>query len=202
LLERSIAETAVVITGSLGRGWRVISCKFGHTVGMVIIIEATIGVARLGSKFMILMTVVLGERNKGVYGIDSPGTLQEFPDSETRVRRWREAAEPETPKTGGPATNIVRAFASSEHTSESEPIPVSSGVFCSFQTSVGKDLSNGSNSSWISHSTSNTKSSGLLQQLASATAVALAFDATSSQVINRTISSRLRQACIGPRRCV
>ena len=72
----------------------------------------------------------------------------------------------------------------------------------SFQTSAGKDLSNGSSPSWVSHNTSNTGSSKFLQQHASATAVALALDLTSWWTMSLMISSTLRQACIGSRRSV
>jgi len=65
-----------------------------------------------------------------------------------------------------------------------------------FQMSPGKDMSNGRNRFWVSHSVSNTGSSRLLEQPASATAVALAFDATSPQATSLTISSTLRQECI------
>ena len=70
----------------------------------------------------------------------------------------------------------------------------------SFQTSLGKDLSNGRSCSWVSHSVSDTGSSKLLRQRANATAVALALDAASSEAMSLTISSTLRQACIGPKR--
>ena len=66
----------------------------------------------------------------------------------------------------------------------------------SFQTSPGKDLSNGSSLSWVSHNTSNTGSSKLLRQHASATAAASVVDPTSSSAMSLTISSTLRQACI------
>ena len=72
----------------------------------------------------------------------------------------------------------------------------------SFQTSPGKDLSNGSSLSWVPHNTSNTGSSKLLRQHASATAVALVFDSMSLPAMSLTISSTLRQGCIGPRGCI
>ena len=72
----------------------------------------------------------------------------------------------------------------------------------SFQTSGGKDLSNGSIPSWVSHNTSNTGSSKLLQQHASATAAALILDPTSWRTMSLMISSTLRQACIRSRRSV
>ena len=65
-----------------------------------------------------------------------------------------------------------------------------------FHTSLGKDASNGNSSFWASHNVSNTGSSKLLWQRASAAAVALASDATSSWATSLTISSTLRQGCI------
>ena len=66
----------------------------------------------------------------------------------------------------------------------------------SFQTSPGKDLSNGRSLFCVFHSTSNPGSSKLLQQHAKATAVAFAFDPTSSYAISLRISSTLRHGCI------
>ena len=72
----------------------------------------------------------------------------------------------------------------------------------SFQTSAGKESSNGSSPPWVSYNASNTESSKPLQQHARATAVALAPDPTSLQTMSLRISSTLRQGCIGPRTCV
>jgi len=71
-----------------------------------------------------------------------------------------------------------------------------------FQTSRGKVLSNGRSSAWVSHNVSDTGSSKLLRQQANETAVALALDAISSPAMSLTISSTLRQGCIGPGRRV
>jgi hypothetical protein len=73
LLARAIPETAAVIIGSLGRERRRISCRLGHRVGKVVIIEAVIALGRLDTNPM-LMTVVLGERNKGRDWMNSPVT--------------------------------------------------------------------------------------------------------------------------------
>jgi hypothetical protein len=69
----------------------------------------------------------------------------------------------------------------------------------SFQTSLSNDLSNGSSPFCASHNASNTGSSKLLQQRASATAVAWAFEEMSSHTINLMISSTLRHGCIESR---
>ena len=68
--------------------------------------------------------------------------------------------------------------------------------FSPSQISGGKHLSSGASSFWVSHNTSNTGFSKLLQQHANATAVAFASDATSSHAKSRRISSTLRQGCI------
>ena len=78
---RNILETPAIIFGSLGRGWRVISCKSGHIVGMVVTIEATIVLGRLDLSNTMLITVVLGERNKGMNGIDSPAVHRNWRSS-------------------------------------------------------------------------------------------------------------------------
>lgn len=67
----------------------------------------------------------------------------------------------------------------------------------STQTPPGKGLSNGGSSFWVSHNMSNTGSSKFLQQRASATAVVLAPDATSSPVTSLSILSTLKHVCIG-----
>ena len=76
------------------------------------------------------------------------------------------------------------------------------GVLTSFhssglKTSSGKDLNSGSSRVCDPHNASNTGSSNPLLQHASAAAVAPAFDATSSWAMSLTISSTLRQGCIG-----
>ena len=71
MVARSIAETAVAIIGSLGRGKRLIACKSGHSVGKVVTIEATIAIGESDEKLR-SMQVVLGERNKGMNGIHDP----------------------------------------------------------------------------------------------------------------------------------
>ena len=76
---RNILETPVIIFGSLGRGWRVISCKSGHIVRMVVTIEAAIILGRPDLLNATSIMVVLGERNKGMNGINSP----------TVHRNWR-----------------------------------------------------------------------------------------------------------------
>ena len=68
---RSIPETAAVIIGSLGREQRVIACKSGHSVGKIVTIEATIVLGGSNSNPR-WMEVVLGERNKGMDGINVP----------------------------------------------------------------------------------------------------------------------------------
>ena len=65
------------------------------------------------------------------------------------------------------------------------------------QTSSGNMQSNGTNpSSWVSHKTSNTGSSRLLQQHAKVRAAFLHPESTSSDAISLTISSTQRQGCI------
>jgi len=68
-----------VIFGSLGREKRVIVCKSGQSVGKVVTIEATIA---LGGQ--IQMEVVLGETNKGMYGINDPSN----PKKDRVFRFW------------------------------------------------------------------------------------------------------------------
>lgn len=67
----------------------------------------------------------------------------------------------------------------------------------SFQMSPSKDFINGNSFSRVSHNTSNTGSSKSLEQHASATAVALSFDLTSSRAMSLMISSTVRHVCIG-----
>ena len=69
LLARTISETTIAIIGSLGSDWRVISCKLGHNVGKVVIIEVTIALGKLDLLNEMLMTVVHGERNRGMEGM-------------------------------------------------------------------------------------------------------------------------------------
>ena len=45
-MARTILETAAVIIGSVGRKWRLIFCKFGHSVGKFEIIEATMALGQ------------------------------------------------------------------------------------------------------------------------------------------------------------
>ena len=75
LLERSILETAAVIIGSLGSGWRVIFCKLGQSVGKVVTTEAIAEVAdplgRLNPSNARSMVVVLGEMKEGMDEIAS-----------------------------------------------------------------------------------------------------------------------------------
>ena len=70
------------------------------------------------------------------------------------------------------------------------------------QTSPGKHPNNLDRLSCVAHNVSNTGSSKLLQQHAKQTAVASLSEVTSSQAMNLTISSTLRQWCIEPRGCV
>ena len=67
----------------------------------------------------------------------------------------------------------------------------------SFQISLGRDSSNRSKEYSSTHNVSNTGSSKLLQQHARLTADPFPLDATSSWAISLTISSMLRQVCIG-----
>ena len=60
------------MVGSLGNSWRVMSCKFGHSVGMVVTIEATIALGRSDLLNAMSITVVLGERNKDMKGMNCP----------------------------------------------------------------------------------------------------------------------------------
>jgi hypothetical protein len=70
LVARSIPETAAVIIGSLGREWRLIACKLGHSVGKVVTLKRpSLGEVGLDSNSR-WMEVVLGERNKGMNGIN------------------------------------------------------------------------------------------------------------------------------------
>jgi len=70
--------------GSLGRVRRLICCKFGHSVGKVAIIGATITPERLDPTWnVMLMPVVLGERNEGMKGMSSP-----VMDHSSRVLRF------------------------------------------------------------------------------------------------------------------
>lgn len=69
------SETAVVITGSLGRRGRQIRSKLGHNAGRVAIADAAVGKWRLLSKNVMSMEVVLGEMTEGISGIESPGIL-------------------------------------------------------------------------------------------------------------------------------
>jgi len=72
----------------------------------------------------------------------------------------------------------------------------------SSKTSLGKNPSRGSNSSCLSHNAPNAGSSKLLQQHANATAAACCLCATSSWATSLTISSTWRQGCIEIRRYV
>ena len=72
-MARSISEMAAVTMASFGRESRRIVCMLGHSVGKVVIIEATIASGRLDSNLR-KMEVVLGERNKGMNGIDEAPT--------------------------------------------------------------------------------------------------------------------------------
>jgi len=72
----------------------------------------------------------------------------------------------------------------------------------SFQTSPGRDLSNGRSVSCPAHNASNSGSSKLLEQHARLTAVLPPPDATSSRATSLKISSTLRQACVGSGGCV
>jgi len=67
----------------------------------------------------------------------------------------------------------------------------------SFQISPGRDSSNRDKEYCFAHNVSNTGSSRLLQQRARLTADPIPLDATSSWAISLTISSMLRQVCIG-----
>ena len=71
MVSRSILETAAVIVGSLGREHRVIAFKSGHSVGKVVTIEATTALGRLYLEKMRRMVVVLGDKNKGIYGMNN-----------------------------------------------------------------------------------------------------------------------------------
>ena len=73
MLARTTPDTAAAIIGSLGRRWRVISCKLEHRVGKVVITKASIAIGMmLGLTNRTLRTVALGERNKGMNGMNSP----------------------------------------------------------------------------------------------------------------------------------
>ena len=171
------------------------------------------------------MAVVLGKRNKGMNGTKSSvtsGNLRVFRFGNKGplvvMQSCRTESTSEDKLFLGPylsSSRILRAyFRKRAHSSvvgnllkdfktkrfeqcKTRVVDVLTVHLPPFQTSPGKDLSNGSSRPWVSHNVSNTGSSKLLQQHVSATAVALAFDATSSQAISLTISSTLRQACIG-----
>ena len=63
-----------MIVGSLGSRRRVISRKFGHSAGNLVIIEASAALGRSGSMNAMVMVVVLGERDEGMKGMNSPVT--------------------------------------------------------------------------------------------------------------------------------
>jgi hypothetical protein len=66
-------ETVAVIAGSRDRKRRRIVCNFGHNVGKVATSKAG-DIALVGGRTVnvILVDVVLGERNKGMNGMNSP----------------------------------------------------------------------------------------------------------------------------------
>lgn len=66
---RSISETASVMTESLGKSWRVIHSKLGHSVESLLIMDVT---STVGESLNIMsIPVVLGGRNKGMKGINT-----------------------------------------------------------------------------------------------------------------------------------
>ena len=67
-----LPDTAAVIVGSLGSQRRVIFRKLGQSAGNAVIIEAIIAISKSGKMSAMAMAVVLGERNKGVKGMNSP----------------------------------------------------------------------------------------------------------------------------------
>lgn len=79
MVASSISETAAVITGSRGSGWRVIICKLGHRVGKVSIMEATIALEGVGLN-PTRIEVVLGESDKGTNGMSGSPILQKQRD--------------------------------------------------------------------------------------------------------------------------
>lgn len=168
------------------------------------------------------MVVVLGERNKGMDGMNSLAG-----DHSRRVSRFgkkgflmarncrtEKASEGGTPRALHSIFRILRAY----FRKRVHSIAVGS-LLKDFQnregkthvvgpltmnpppsqTSPGNDLNNGSNLFWVPHKASNTGSSRLLQQHANATDVAFPPDATSSPATSLTISSTQRQGCIGSR---
>lgn len=74
------------------------------------------------------------------------------------------------------------------------------GLCSSSQTPTGKVSSNGFSRSCVLHNVSKIGSSRVLQQHANATAVAFHPETTSSRARSLTISSTLRQGCMGSRR--
>ena len=195
LLVRSILETAGTTIGSLGVKLKTISCKSGHNIGKAATIGATTAAGESDRLNLILMMAVLGERNKGISGMDFPST-----DHNSRVFRFGKkgslmAQSCRIEKTskdrtraislGSLSFRIFRAyFRKRAHSSvvgcrlkDFRIKQLRGGKMCvfgvltvyppSFQTSTGKDLSKGTSSSWVSHNASDTGPSKFLQQHAS-----------------------------------
>ena len=81
-MTRSIPETAAVVIGFLGRLWRVTTCKSGHSVDKVVIIEGITASGWSDTKSrkrldlnVRVTEVVLVERNNGMNGISHPSIL-------------------------------------------------------------------------------------------------------------------------------
>ena len=71
MVTRSIPEMAAVISRLLGELKRTTSCKLGHSLGKVVIAEAIVTSGMLNSNER-RTELVLGERNKGMNGINHP----------------------------------------------------------------------------------------------------------------------------------
>ena len=227
LVVRSNSETAATIVGFLGRQWRRVVRKLGHNVGKVVIIEATTALGGFGLSWM-LMAVVVGERSEGMNGInlgmvDHDSRYFRFGSNGSPIAEDSRTAKTSEDKDRLASSLIIRIlrayFRNRAHSSvvgsllkdfrsrwlrkrKTRVIGALTVYLPSFQTSPGKDLSNRSTLSWVSHNTSNAGSSKVLQQQAKATAVAFASDPTSSRTRSLRISSTLRHTCIGSIECV
>ena len=211
-----------------------IARKLGQIVGKVVIIEATVAFGRSGQSRSLnlrIMSVVFGEMNKGMSGIndlsishrwrvfrfgskgllmmESRMTERTFQDGESRVAYSRTPRILQAYFRKRAHSIIVESLLKDCHRVK---LPrkgkIHVGVTLtvhssSFQTSLRGNLSNClSNGPCPSHNASNTGSSRFLQQHARLTAVPLPPDPTSSQAMSLTISSTLRQGCIESRKYI
>ena len=217
---------AVVILGSLDSILRRMDSKLGHIVGKVATIETTIASGRVDPPNEMSMTVVLGERSEGTNGMSSQMAstnlrVFKFGSKGSSMLLIAQSCTTENIFGGRSSTfayslrvrillayfrkwvhsgfvgSLLNDFQIERLREGKMHVFNTLTVHPSFQTYPGKHLSNGRSFSWVSHNVSNAGSSKFLRQHASATAVALALDSTSSQAINLRISSTLRQACIG-----